>query len=136
MGTDMEQKPQAWTYSEYAEKRLSTRTVNVLLRFGLEKRDDVLRAVKDGTLHPSNIAALGFGRKALAEVRAALGLKPEITNREIFRARCRAAAALSAQGFKLHEIAKILRLGTKVQAMRHVMAWKRVEKNSGSRRTG
>lgn len=93
-----------------AFSELSVRTANALFNLGYRRREDVLRAVKDRTLHPTNSRARGVGKKAIAELRAWLGLEPELNDRDICRIRARIAAGLHRDGLKLAEIGRVLRI--------------------------
>lgn len=89
---------------------LSARSRNVLWRMNLTNRDDIRRAIKDRVLHPSNTGAFGFGWKSLAEVRAWLDLRPDITNKEIHLLRSEFAFIMRKRGNSFREIARVLRL--------------------------
>jgi hypothetical protein len=105
---------------------LSVRTANALWNIGLKRREDILRAIKSGRLHPSNPATRGFGAKALAEVRTALGLRVDLTVKQVYEIRCRLAYQLSVEGLHLVDIARILHLGTKENARRHIYHGRRM----------
>ncbi|KAF0176485.1 MAG: hypothetical protein FD161_3024 [Limisphaerales bacterium] len=106
---------------------LSVRTANCLSWLGLHRREDILRAVKDRTLHPSNPKARNFGKKSLAEVRAWLGLKPELNERDIHRIRARVACGLRREGLTLAGIGRVLRI-SKEKARQHVCKGERLER--------
>lgn len=89
---------------------LSVRTSNCLSWLGLRRREDILRAVKDRTLHPSNPKARNFGKKSLAEVRAWLGLKLELTGQQVHAIRARIACGLRRDGLTFAEVGHVLRI--------------------------
>lgn len=98
---------------------LSVRTANALARNGYRKRKQILHGIKSRALHPSNVKALGFGWKALAETRAWLGLKPDLTDKDICRHRARICQGLFMGGLTVREVGVVMRM-TKGEAERYV----------------
>lgn len=107
--------------------KLSVRTQNVLRRMGLTRRDAIERAVLNRTLHPSNTKALGCGAKCVAELRAALGLKPDLTDQQVHGYRARFADELNRDGLTWREISRVLRLRGPGEAMELAASGKRAK---------
>lgn len=109
---------------------LSVRTLNCLWRMDLTTRDEVRRAIRSRVLHPGNIRARNFGWKSYREVRAWLGIKPELTSQQLHQHRAHAARWLRSRSLSFLEISTVLRLGSKEKARALCAKAERLERQS------